>query len=278
MAANPDIIRLKYSTDGDASIVAAISPNGSHPITRGELVIGVDSGFAKLYTLDVANQPVQVVSGFPSGVDGGDFDFGAYPVRVGSRLPRLGTTPVTVYTGWTQYFYGQNGGSGGPPQFIMPFSVSFGGTAYNTLYVHRSSFVTFGSASTATTSFSASNPPANKIHIEPLSGYMTAIYYQSNQAYFRIRVEGHAVANVQPSDANLFYELTIINPAYVTGQVIELRTSGSGYTNRNGIFMIASPSSAYASAPDMLLGESWVFQGNDAGNSWTATSYRYVDT
>ena len=277
MAANPDIIRLKYSTDGDASIVSAIAPNGSHPITRGELVVGVDNGFAKLYTLDVSNQPVQVISGFPSGVDGGDFDLGAYPVMDGSRFPRLGTTPATVYTGWTRWFYAANGGTL-PSGFAMPFSVNFSANSYNYIYIHRSSFITFGSNSTATSGFSASVPSVNKIHIEPLAGYIQAIYYQSNEAYFRIRVEGDVTFNTQPGSSDLIYELTIINPAYTEGQIIELRTAGTGYTNRNGIFMIAGPSVAFDSESDMQVGESWVFQGNDAGTSWTMNSYKYIDT
>lgn len=275
MAANPEIIRLKYSTDSEASIAAAIATNGSHPISKGELVVAIGNGQAKLYTYDFSNIPVPVVSGFPFGVDGGDFDLGSFPIMSGSRFPRLGTTPATSYDGWTRVINAVNTTT----SYFVPtsFTFYFNNTPYNGFFVNRSSLITFGSSSTATTGFSASSPAVNKILIEPLSGFIQRVYTQVNTAFTRVRVEGDATLNTALGASDLIYEFTVVNPAYTSSQLMELRTAGTGYVTRNGIFAIANSSTAFDSEPDMLVGESWVFEGNSTGTAWTMHDYSYID-
>lgn len=275
MAATPEIIRLKYSTDSEASIAAAIATNGSHPISKGELVVAIGNGQAKLYTYDFSNTPVPVVSGFPFGVDGGDFDVGSFPIMSGSRFPRLGTTPATSYDGWTRVLNTINTTA----SYFVPttFTFYFNNTAYSGFYVNRASLITFGGSTTAIGGFAANSPSINKIFIEPGQGYFQRIYTQVNSAFTRVRVEADATFGTALGSSDLIYEFTIVNPAYTSSQLMELRTSGGGYVSRDGLFMIANSTTAFASEPDMLVGESWVFEGNSSGNAWTMHDYSYID-
>lgn len=282
MAANPEIIRLKHSTDSEASIIAAISPGAPHAISRGELVIGVESASAKLYTLSANNVPVPVVSGFPYGVDGGDFDLGSFPVVAGSRLPLLGTSAATDYTGWTRVVNETNRTAS--YQTTMAFSITFDSTSYNRFYVNRSSLITFGvdQVNIIQGTPDASNPYQKKILIDTLGQgvyeYIQRIYIQSNQSYYRVRVEMDSTAGTQPGQSDRVYELTFINPAYTTNQLIELRTGGTGYFNRDGVTLISGDNGTlFDSAPDILPSESWVFEGNSTGTAWTMTPYAHVD-
>ncbi|WGL30513.1 hypothetical protein SCRES1_gp86 [Synechococcus phage S-CRES1] len=52
MAVFPDRIVLKNSTDNQATIEAAIGSGGSSEIVQGEIVLGLESGTANIYTLD----------------------------------------------------------------------------------------------------------------------------------------------------------------------------------------------------------------------------------
>lgn len=282
MAAKPEIIRLKYSTDSEASIVAAIAPGGSHPISRGELVIGVEAESAKLYTLSANNIPVPVVSGFPYGVDGGDFDAGSFPVVTGSRLPILGTTAATDYTGWTRVVNETNRTASYLAQ--MAFDIVFASDSHDSFYVNRNSYITFefNNVNPIYGTPSASNPYQKKILIDTIGQgvqeYIQRIYIQSNSAYYRIRVEMDSTAGTQPGQSDRIYELTFVNPAYTTNQLIELRTGGTGYFNRTGVTLIASDTSVlYDSATDVLPGESWVFQGNETGTEWEMIPYAHID-
>lgn len=278
MAATPDIVRIKHSTDSEASIVAAIAPGSSHPITRGELVLGIETGQAKLYALDSTNVPVPVVSGYPFGIDGGDFDAGSFPVLNGSLLPRLGTTATTSYDGWTKVY--DSGESYSYTYYaLMNFNIVYNGTTYNRFYVNPNCSITFGAANTSTF-LSLTSPYLNKILLEAGYGNIQKLYIQSNSAYYRFRFEGRQFGSIYTGQTNLIYEMTIINPAYTNDQLIELRAAGTGFVNRTTQpFAIASESAAFASEPDILPGESWVFEGDKAtGQTWTMTPYKYIDT
>jgi len=61
MAVFPDRIVLKNSTDNQSVITDAIRSGGSDAITQGEIVLGLESGDTKLYTVD-ANGDIIVIS------------------------------------------------------------------------------------------------------------------------------------------------------------------------------------------------------------------------
>ena len=69
MAVFPDRIVLKNSTDSQAAIEAAIQSGGADEISQGELVIGVGTGEATLYTRDAAGTIV-TLSGKVTSVNG----------------------------------------------------------------------------------------------------------------------------------------------------------------------------------------------------------------
>jgi hypothetical protein len=279
MAANPHLVRLKHSTDGEASIVAAIGPDGSHAITRGELVIGIGSGQAKIYTIDQQGVPVPVVSGFPFGIDGGDFDLGSFAILNGSRLPLLGTSPATTYEGWTRVVNETNRTQSYTAS--LPFSISFAGDSYNSFFLNRGSFITFGvdEINPVLYPFTDITPYMPRITIDSAPGheYFQRVYIQSNSAYYRIRFEGDSTSGTLPGQSDRVFELTFVNPELTNTQLIELRTGGTGYYNRNGVTMLADYGVIYAQASDILVEESWVFSGNEDGTDWEMLPYHYLD-
>ena len=52
MAVFPDRIVLKTSTASAADIEQAIEPGGSNPIIPGELVLGIQPGQVRLFSID----------------------------------------------------------------------------------------------------------------------------------------------------------------------------------------------------------------------------------
>ena len=81
MAVFPDRIVLKNSTDSQAAIEAAIGSGGTDQITQGEVVLGLEAGVVKLYTIDSGGNVV-TISGSGGGGGGlaywggGDFTTG----------------------------------------------------------------------------------------------------------------------------------------------------------------------------------------------------------
>ena len=68
MAVFPDRIVLKNSTDAEAAIIAAIESGGADEIQQGELVVGRESGSAKLYTVD-SDGNIAIVGGGAQSID-----------------------------------------------------------------------------------------------------------------------------------------------------------------------------------------------------------------
>ena len=67
MAVYPDRIVLKNSTDSQAAIETAIETGGTDAIVQGELVLGLESGSAQLYTNDAAGAIVTISGGGGGG-------------------------------------------------------------------------------------------------------------------------------------------------------------------------------------------------------------------
>jgi hypothetical protein len=84
MTANPELIRLKYSSQDLEVVEQAIAPGGTDQITDGELVIIQESDRAFLYTVGKNSNLVRVFTGanlnptnnWAISEDGGDFDSG----------------------------------------------------------------------------------------------------------------------------------------------------------------------------------------------------------
>jgi hypothetical protein len=83
VAVFPDRIVLKNSTDSRAAIEAAIGAGGADEIIQGEVVVGVESSAATLYTRATNGSIVAIGGGSSSGGgrgDGGDFSDGSVDV------------------------------------------------------------------------------------------------------------------------------------------------------------------------------------------------------
>lgn len=82
MAVFPDRIVLKNSTDDEAIIIAEIETGGVSAITQGEIVLGLSSGSAALFTKDSVGNIVTITGGGGGDSeccgrgDGGDFNTG----------------------------------------------------------------------------------------------------------------------------------------------------------------------------------------------------------
>lgn len=79
MAVFPDRIVLKNSTDSAATIQTAIEAGGTDEIAQGEIVLGLETGTARIYTRDSLGAIVTISGGEGGGGgrgDGGDFDAG----------------------------------------------------------------------------------------------------------------------------------------------------------------------------------------------------------
>ena len=88
MAVFPDRIVLKNSTDAQATIETAIGSGGADEISQGEIVVGVETGAAKLYTKDATGAIVTISGGntITSIDDIGDVDTTTTPPTDGQAL------------------------------------------------------------------------------------------------------------------------------------------------------------------------------------------------
>lgn len=96
MAVFPDRIVLKNSTDDQATIEAAIAVGGTDEITQGEIVLGLETGSAQLYTKDAAGTIVSISGGggTTSIDDLTDVDTSTTPPTTGQVLEWNGTNWV----------------------------------------------------------------------------------------------------------------------------------------------------------------------------------------
>ena len=144
MAVFPDRIVLKSSSDSQAAIEAAIGSGGADAIATGELVIGLESGSASLYTLDSSGNVVTISGG--SGGGGGGGGGGNATIIVSETEPtqqpdasalvegnmwfKGSTSELSVYYSgaWALVASGGGGGGGGAP--VVNWSVTADGTSH----------------------------------------------------------------------------------------------------------------------------------------------------
>lgn len=119
MAVYPDRIVLKNSTDSQAYIESAIASGGTDPIVKGELVLGLESGNLRLYSLDGDGN---VVSFSPTSASGRAIVSNTAPTVGISGLPladgdlwydsSTGSYNVYASGAWVQVSAGSGGGVG----------------------------------------------------------------------------------------------------------------------------------------------------------------------
>lgn len=93
----------------------------------------------------------------------------------------------------------------------LPFTVSFEGANYTTVYVGSNGYLTFGAGSSEFSGLSASNPPLPGFHVNADDRSYQRVYAGSEDANatFRIRYEGTASGSTNaPGSSTVFWEVT----------------------------------------------------------------------
>lgn len=191
-----------------------------------------------------------------------------FDLAAGDATPVAGSGVTTsTPSGWTQVY---NSNVDDTPLQItgMPFTFTFNGVGYTSLWVSPNGYITFGSGSSQYTGLGNTNPALPKIFINAMDDSMQKVYVRSTANTFRVRVEG----NTNTSGTGTGYrvhEVAFFGPNAFGGYpVIEVRMGVMPETT--GLFNVYS-ASALLSADTATPGanKSWIFAGADtAGTEW----------
>lgn len=155
----------------------------------------------------------------------------------------------------TQYTTASSNFTGGQDDgywtFTTPYTFTYNGTAYNTIYVGTNSYVTFGGSSTAFSGLSASNPAFNKVMVYAADRSSNSVYWYTSSTVWNIKLNCGSTSGTPGSDIQ--WEL-YGNSGNGVKRIDVTIVAGSG-----GTTMAASASTSFSS-----LG------GN--GTAWSITS------
>ena len=198
-----------------------------------------------------------------------------YYRSAGTKAPTLGSGGASwTPAGWTSL---QNVSSD-DANVTVPLAVNFtiNSTTYTSTFVVSNSYLTFGSGSTAYSGLSGSSPALNKIFFGAAdNSYQRVAYISSGTDYTRIRYEGNGSTSGTLGSPGIVAEITFFNPAK-TGSVQLVELLIGNHNRTSGIFGIANTSAYYASGT-IAANQSYVFEGNLTGTSWTLNSGSYVN-
>jgi|GEM_PF-1413513 len=193
----------------------------------------------------------------------------------GVQAPLLGSAPAASSTGWT-LLVNANADQGNALFGSWPFTFNLAGTGYTACYAGSNGYATFGAGSLAYQSLSASNPALPKVLFGSADLSWQRVYTQTGSNYARFRWEGHfATTGATPGASTRIVEVTFWGSNGVS-QAIEIRTGNFASPSATQPFMLASASADYASATTLGANQSWVFEGNLTGTSWTLIADSYV--
>lgn len=194
-----------------------------------------------------------------------------YDIVVGTKLPIYGTggglyPPIG---GWIGI---QN--SSVDDSFLtisLPFTFYIAGTGYTTTYMGSNTYLTFSAGSSDfgnPTPLGATVPPYPKFHFgSGDNSYQRVSRYAAGAEYQRIRYEGTATTSGTVGSPNIVLEITLFNPNVMGGKnVLELLVGN--HSRLTGARMVASSTTQYATYT-LSQNQSYVFEGNADGTSWT---------
>ena len=192
----------------------------------------------------------------------------------GTQAPLLGDSSATTFTDWSRIVnVSVNTG------FVLfdgwPFAFNMAGIAYRDCFVNSDGFVTFGSGSTAVSPYGESNPVSPKVMFGSANLSYQRVYTQVSSVSATFRWEGSSSTFGTPGSSTRIVEVTFWKPGSST-QLIEIRTGNFASSSSTQPFIVASTNITYASATTLGANQSWVFEGNLAGTSWTLYSSSYV--
>lgn len=192
---------------------------------------------------------------------------GPYSIVPGTKLPIYGTGGGAYPpSGWTGI---QNASVDDSFLTIaLPFTFNIAGVGYTTTYMGSNSYLTFGAGSTLFNGLSASVPALPKFMFGAAdNSYQRVSTYSFGTDYLRIRYEGTAATSGAVGSPNIVLEITLFNPSVTGGDnVLELLVGN--HSRLTGVRNVASATTAYATYT-LSQNQSYVFQGNSTGTSWT---------
>lgn len=193
---------------------------------------------------------------------------GTYSIVSGTKLPLFGTgggayPPTGSWTGI------QNASVDDAFLTIaLPFTFYLAGTGYTTTYMGSNSYLTFSAGSTIFSGLSASVPALPKFMFGAAdNSYQRVSRFAFGTDYQRIRYEGTAATSGSVGSPNIVLEITLFNPNVMGGKnVLELLVGN--HSRLTGVRNVANASTAYATYT-LSQNQSYVFEGNSDGTSWT---------
>lgn len=193
---------------------------------------------------------------------------GTYSIVSGTKLPLFGTgggayPPTGSWTGI------QNASVDDAFLTIaLPFTFYLAGTGYTTTYMGSNTYLTFSAGSSLFNSLSASVPALPKFMFGAAdNSYQRVSRFAFGTDYQRIRYEGTAATGGVVGSPNIVLEITLFNPNVMGGKnVLELLVGN--HSRLTGVRNVANASTAYATYT-LSQNQSYVFEGNSDGTSWT---------
>jgi hypothetical protein len=153
----------------------------------------------------------------------------------------------------------------------LPFTFYIAGTGYTTTYMGSNTYLTFSAGSTEYGNagpLGATRPPYPKFHFGSAdNSYQRVSRFAFGTDYQRIRYEGTAATGGTVGSPNIVLEITLFNPSVTGGNnVLELLVGN--HSRLTGARMVASATTQYATYT-LSQNQSYVFEGNSDGTSWT---------
>ena len=193
-----------------------------------------------------------------------------YSIVSGTKAPTFGAGGGTYPpSGWTGI---QNVSADDAFLTIsLPFTFYIAGTGYTTTYMGSNSYLTFSAGATEygnVAPLGATRPPVPKFHFGSAdNSYQRVSRFASGTNYQRIRYEGTATTSGSLGSPNIVLEITLFNPTLMGGRnVLELLVGN--HSRLTGVRMVASATTQYATYT-LSQNQSYVFEGNSDGTSWT---------
>jgi hypothetical protein len=213
-------------------------------------------------------------------VDGTDILIDPYSRLIVERTaaPVLGAgqvSPTTAATddGW-QLIFNSAADEGATQTGNFGFEFTLSNVAYATCYVNSNGYITFGGTSNQYVNLGESVPSLPKLHVGSGDFSYQRVYTKVGTDEFRIRWEGNSDFAAGAGNSNRFHEVTFYSPNGDGSQWLEVRT-GNVAGSVAGPLMLATATTALASGT-FAANQSWVFEGNAAGTTWTVASGKHV--
>jgi hypothetical protein len=255
-----------------AGAITNLRPTSSSPV----LFAGYGSG--AITNRSATATPFKLVAGSGAGAIATLTSASAAPTTgqrtSGTQAPLLGASSATSYAGWSKVIDASDDDA--YVQFdSWPFTFYLAGTGYTSCYPGSNGYATFGGGSGNYTGLGASNPGAPKVMFGSDDLSWQRVYTKVSSVNATFRWEGSNTTSGSPGSSLRIVEVTFWKPGIST-QLIEIRTGNFASPSFSQPFMVASASTAYASATTLGANQSWVFEGNLAGTSWTLYANSYV--